>query len=85
MRYLAIVSDFNQRPREEGDYKVRRNVKRCKDFNPRPREEGDTTAQIVDVYICDFNPRPREEGDTTMLISPKSSAISIHALVKRAT
>ena len=32
-----------------------------------------------------FNPRPREEGDIRPLIKLCSIAISIHALVKRAT
>ena len=33
----------------------------------------------------DFNPRPREEGDKKFLANPQVMAISIHALVKRAT
>ena len=32
-----------------------------------------------------FNPRPREEGDNLKVIATRSSNISIHALVKRAT
>ena len=32
-----------------------------------------------------FNPRPREEGDVNLLGGRLQTAISIHALVKRAT
>ncbi len=61
----SLSSDFNPRPREEGDAVTKDNDGALGDFNPRPREEGDWynyTRQEVDV---DFNPRPREEGDIT--------------------
>ena len=32
-----------------------------------------------------FNPRPREEGDLIVFFNMQMTAISIHALVKRAT
>ena len=55
------------------------------DFNPRPREEGDPTALKFVTYVSDFNPRPREEGDGINATTESFKAISIHALVKRAT
>ena len=55
-------------------------------FNPRPREEGDLQYITILHWIQYFNPRPREEGDTDpTMIYFVCKAISIHALVKRAT
>ena len=76
---------FNPRPREEGDFLDRYSKIIDNDFNPRPREEGDTKFIIKLYTILNFNPRPREEGDTLILFTTLASAISIHALVKRAT
>ena len=55
------------------------------DFNPRPREEGDCGAKMDKENSKYFNPRPREEGDGLPLGLGREKAISIHALVKRAT
>ena len=54
-------------------------------FNPRPREEGDVLVFGFVMRFFNFNPRPREEGDTFITEYNKTIAISIHALVKRAT
>ena len=40
---------------------------------------------IFSFVTADFNPRPREEGDPLTAASQPVRAISIHALVKRAT
>ena len=58
---------------------------RQRDFNPRPREEGDRIPAGMILIHAYFNPRPREEGDATILSIKSFVAISIHALVKRAT
>ena len=55
------------------------------DFNPRPREEGDEVFNVPVIFDCNFNPRPREEGDKILSGKKSAQAISIHALVKRAT
>ena len=40
----------------------------------------------VKIFLTDFNPRPREEGDLRIVAFVLTRfAISIHALVKRAT
>ena len=54
-------------------------------FNPRPREEGDICATLFPKKCGHFNPRPREEGDLLDGLTYERLAISIHALVKRAT
>ena len=54
-------------------------------FNPRPREEGDFGSDLIYFALIDFNPRPREEGDEPFISQTVKQAISIHALVKRAT
>ena len=61
------------------------NIMLNKDFNPRPREEGDQVVIIYDNTVINFNPRPREEGDPLSVLVSSAIAISIHALVKRAT
>ena len=55
------------------------------DFNPRPRKEGDSSLRNGGRSGCYFNPRPRKEGDSEALQIFFKLAISIHALVKRAT
>ena len=56
------------------------------DFNPRPREEGDQLQSGRYSRQQYFNPRPREEGDLYVIaLQVKTTTISIHALVKRAT
>ena len=47
------------------------------------RATFEVTSRIA--FSAYFNPRPREEGDAAANISRHSAAISIHALVKRAT
>ena len=54
-------------------------------FNPRPREEGDRRIIYLSTCWVYFNPRPREEGDFKGSANNWPPAISIHALVKRAT
>ena len=59
----GVASDFNPRPREEGDLSLKIFTDFFDNFNPRPREEGDRSgaeSTLTDLY---FNPRPREEGD----------------------
>ena len=64
-QFLTDKTDFNPRPREEGDrIAAERLYQRC-NFNPRPREEGDQPRFILSLYSSYFNPRPREEGDST--------------------
>ena len=65
-------SNFNPRPREEGDFNLWRLRKRVGDFNPRPREEGDISGLSVLPEIKHFNPRPREEGDHGGAFAPSS-------------
>ena len=81
----VILSDFNPRPREEGDTQYRQCHYGFSYFNPRPREEGDIINFFVECVLCDFNPRPREEGDARLDVQVRHGRISIHALVKRAT
>ena len=54
-------------------------------FNPRLREEGDKSGDTSVKELSYFNPRPREEGDAKGNNIYRTGAISIHALVKRAT
>ena len=54
-------------------------------FNPRPRKEGDDTSRRYCAGRTHFNPRPRKEGDEKKPLKEVTQAISIHALVKRAT
>ena len=54
-------------------------------FNPRPRKEDDYRQQAGHRLMRDFNPRPRKEGDLKSQARKFAFAISIHALVKRAT
>ena len=56
-------SNFNPRPREEGDSNTLRYIILNGDFNPRPREEGDADTDFFACDLGNFNPRPREEGD----------------------
>ena len=77
--------NFNPRPREEGDESINVPSNLRLYFNPRPREEGDQFFTIFCPYLCHFNPRPREEGDQVSICIVALCAISIHALVKRAT
>ena len=80
------ISDFNPRPREEGDEGFGTTCAYTVDFNPRPREEGDQVKRLSGASATHFNPRPREEGDTFNITCIKRHIkISIHALVKRAT
>ena len=58
-----VISNFNPRPREEGDNDNVRYVNISKHFNPRPREEGDDDVTSSALAVTYFNPRPREEGD----------------------
>ena len=55
------------------------------DFNPRPRKEGDIRFLLKTRQKLYFNPRPRKEGDLIIFHAVPAEAISIHALVKRAT
>ena len=59
----GVASDFNPRPREEGDFGSLPIRVKYRYFNPRPREEGDALGSMCSSYMSDFNPRPREEGD----------------------
>ena len=55
-------------------------------FNPRPRKEGDPSFPPHSDGYENFNPRPRKEGDILHRQAfAVRIAISIHALVKRAT
>ena len=82
---LTSITDFNPRPREEGDQLPFYLYHYLQYFNPRPREEGDPSLVYALVRRQHFNPRPREEGDPIVLCEVISTRISIHALVKRAT
>ena len=65
-RCSSYISDFNPRPREEGDLPHLQWADEALYFNPRPREEGDlATPDANTIRSIDFNPRPREEGDLT--------------------
>ena len=80
------VGYFNPRPREEGDLISHHRYTMTINFNPRPREEGDSASIGYKPQSDDFNPRPREEGDKIGYAEYRLDiAISIHALVKRAT
>ena len=61
--FKPCAPNFNPRPREEGDQKVKQSKKIDYNFNPRPREEGDGATRRGSYHGRDFNPRPREEGD----------------------
>ena len=39
---ISLDTNFNPRPREEGDVPATRPAERGGNFNPRPREEGDS-------------------------------------------
>ena len=62
-----LLSDFNPRPREEGDLFHCLYYTALLYFNPRPREEGDGWGAAVKGQPPNFNPRPREEGDLASL------------------
>ena len=80
------TTDFNPRPRKEGDHGKIFSICWIFYFNPRPRKEGDSFHCLYYNAPLYFNPRPRKEGDSS---SGKDlsiiAVISIHALVKRAT
>ena len=40
-KFLLLETDFNPRPREEGDLVSKKLTTAVDNFNPRPREEGD--------------------------------------------
>ena len=82
---LVLCTNFNPRPREEGDLTAYLTHGTLTNFNPRPREEGDSHICLRALSVWHFNPRPREEGDLCIAPGPTPKAISIHALVKRAT
>ena len=84
-RRPITACNFNPRPREEGDTVLARLKSGSRYFNPHPREEGDRFCKRLLIYRYYFNPRPREEGDAELVDVMKEFAISIHALVKRAT
>ena len=78
-------SNFNPRPRKEGDHDSQHNADKACYFNPRPRKEGD----MIPWYLC----RP-EYISIHALVKRATKrpqaviighSISIHALVKRAT
>ena len=103
------ITNFNPRPREEGDWNNIQNLRKVILFQSTPSWRGRLMAENgITVWLtfqstpswrgrlfaltisladnCYFNPRPREEGDDCYLISVHPTpAISIHALVKRAT
>ena len=83
--FFADKTNFNPRPRKEGDKCFLKNINVMPNFNPRPRKEGDSMAVIRYRQLGDFNPRPRKEGDRRLNAQDDKIAISIHALVKRAT
>ena len=62
-------SDFNPRPREEGDCTRYELIYKRYYFNPRPREEGDAVILCIVEQELHFNPRPREEGDALSFVS----------------
>ena len=82
-KLMAVISIHALVKRATSDSIGRRRSRRY--FNPRPREEGDSTASALWTLSVYFNPRPREEGDSEALQIFFKLAISIHALVKRAT
>jgi len=85
VRFAGTVVSIHARvKRATRSVSFKRNSKRS--FNPRPREAGDIqTLQTFLRNVC-FNPRPREAGDFQRRPrSGLSSAVSIHARVKRAT
>ena len=43
---IMLNTDFNPRPREEGDHGKKKNTRSAVYFNPRPREEGDVQYRI---------------------------------------
>ena len=63
IRAPSSATDFNPRPREEGDLTASGRLTSRDYFNPRPREEGDSNTRPVSTGRGHFNPRPREEGD----------------------
>ena len=83
--YCYGTGHFNPRPRKEGDHTDSNRGGYCRYFNPRPRKEGDGLCLWETLANVDFNPRPRKEGDRFCLCDKLPCAISIHALVKRAT
>ena len=85
-RCSSYISDFNPRPREEGDQLTRENATDSVYFNPRPREEGDrgfvprgTLRKSISIHAL----VKRATDGAKFILS--TLAISIHALVKRAT
>ena len=83
---LSKVSNFNPRPREEGDLTEKSRSYPPSNFNPRPREEGDPrghrrTAPVRSISIHALVKRATE----IRCVHRTFKQISIHALVKRAT
>ena len=82
---LDIISNFNPRPREEGDIYIVVCLSVNKYFNPRPREEGDkyvlNWSAVISISIHALVKRATIADND----KDKTAIISIHALVKRAT
>ena len=85
--FERLSSDFNPRPREEGDFAPSGLTWSSNSISIHALVKRATKAFTI---FCGknwhFNPRPREEGDQAVLFLYGFYAeISIHALVKRAT
>ena len=79
-------SNFNPRPREEGDSNKSIKYFIAKNFNPRPREEGDDVGKTVSDSKHTISIHALVKRATQSALDGGLCLwISIHALVKRAT
>ena len=84
--FIDKFNDFNPRPREEGDLFCARFAKYCWKFQSTPSWRGRLFQNALVLGVVLFQSTPSWRGrPPPIIISAISVAISIHALVKRAT
>ena len=80
------MTDFNPRPRKEGDKSQYNKDNETRDFNPRPRKEGDLRKRLMITAIIRISIHALAKRATILTVTGAAIAdISIHALAKRAT
>ena len=86
LQQIQSQSDFNPRPRKEGDSSWTSGTALGRHFNPRPRKEGDAIAifPLPSAYIISIHALVKR-ATCYPTIRADARTISIHALVKRAT
>ena len=85
-QFLLLETDFNPRPRKEGDAFLSINGVSSFIISIHALAKRATEPKLSISFMCpNFNPRPRKEGDRCKHGSYNFFNISIHALAKRAT